>query len=951
MPPYINVETSAWQLAHDMRTYGTLQPHAFLHPPPAAALGDAPYYIDRGHTAWCMHAQTRAFAAKLTHDPAPGVQDARTQKVQACVQNSIEIMNAAAGADWGGLFVLRLRDADTPDAERIEYTLEFCSRVDEDSDYESVSGLNTAATVASRLKVTIEASDQHAFLVFMDAGNTIMCLRCMHLATLLRACALLIAQQLACLCGSNETVGLGGIPQAPETKRIYNRIFNDFKTNDFFVNGDIQIGTLRNGSATDVPQSLVNVAEMLWRWHDKSAFMCHEALPAQIRRYKADVCECGTSRKLPHGVTAHGEVPGHAADAQACINACNGSAQPAHLFPAAALAHEPYSSATETAGTISGLLWEFADNCKKLAPGGSAWSWRNIDACVRNAVHVFNDAAGAHWSVMFKLSANFVQVINPDTLVYYLQFEANAVLPSDMYQPSSPIPSNQCVVSRLELSIKETHPSCFNDSEYTEPFPKYLVSMDEGNTVFCMRQMHLAMLLRACALLVAQQIACLGTGLENVGFKGIPVTEATHRMYAVLFRHLRGPTLRPLPGRDLVQNPRRQIWHAQLDNMPGDLPAKSIENVVDILWKWYQTKAPMYNHGPLPAQIQHSSASAAPASVGPAPPACHRRLAQIRHSSASAAPASVGPAPPACHRRLAQIRHSSASAAPASVGPAPASVGPAPPACHRRLAQIRHAPAAVEAVPPVCHQVPAQMPVNMHEMFQYRHFQSFIGYRDWNIYHTNLKVVLAYLQDASLNYETVKTWPFGRSMCFYIQWTYTWNTLENSRNESDKESIDRKLGHALSCAQIPGASLEDFFKIEPEQIITSNATPKNNIDIGPCIHYGVTCCEIAERAKQENTKVQNNDIFMTLVLVFVLQSNSCLNLADDFFSILTVLDAFQQLADMWDEYRNTFAGEFAQLKAIYNKQKNISKKQLWTLILCPAPAQANANDNARAAYP
>ena len=90
---------------------------------------------------------------------------------------------------------------------------------------------------------------------------------------------------------------------------------------------------------------------------------------------------------------------------------------------------------------------------------------------------------------------------------------------------------------------------------------------------------------------------------------------------------------------------------------------------------------------------------------------------------------------------------------------------------------------------------------------------------------------------------------------------------------------------------------------------------------------------------------------MTLVLVFVLQSNSCLNLADDFFSILTVLDAFQQLADMWDEYRNTFAGEFAQLKAIYNKQKNISKKQLWTLILCPAPAQANANDNARAAYP
>ena len=243
------------------------------------------------------------------------------------------------------------------------------------------------------------------------------------------------------------------------------------------------------------------------------------------------------------------------------------------------------------------------------------------------------------------------------------------------------------------------------------------------------------------------------------------------------------------------------------------------------------------------------------------------------------------------------------------------------------------------------------MSVNMHPLFPYRDIECFIGCKDWDIYLKNLEFVVLYFDDESLNYTTIKEWPFGRFICFYIQWKYTWNILLNSHNEPNKESMDEKLKHALSCAHIPGASMSDFFEISPEQIRCSDAAPKYHITIWRLIDYGVYFCEIAERAKQENTEVQNNNIFMTLILVFVLQSNSLLHLAAGIFSTNTVLDAFQHLSDMWYGYRNTFADGFAKLKASYEDKKQVSKEQLWTLISCFAPAQANANDNAQAAPP
>ncbi len=383
-----------------------------MHPPPAAALG-----IDRGHTARCMHAQTRAFAAKLTHDPAPGFKDARTQKVQACVENSIEIMNDAAGDEWGELFVLRLRDADSSNAEDEVYTLEFCSRVDEDSDSESISGLNTETSVASRLNVSIAPSDQHVLLVDMQEGNTVICLRCMHLATLLRACALLIAQQLVCLCSGKQTVGLTGMCLAPETKRIYQRIFQNFETSDFVQSGNMCTGTLRKGSAKQVPQSLVAVADMLWTWYDKSAFMFHQPLAQQIRAYATRARECGTRQTPPYVHVTRDEEPLHAADGQARVNACCDCTPPAHVFAAAALPQNPSSSPQETRQVLTGV-WMYKNSplpaqMRHSSPSGAPAAFGPVPAvCHRAPAQMFFKMHELYEYRDYRL---FIAEINPDT--------------------------------------------------------------------------------------------------------------------------------------------------------------------------------------------------------------------------------------------------------------------------------------------------------------------------------------------------------------------------------------------------------------------------------------------------------------------------------------------------------------------------------------------------------
>ena len=137
----------------------------------------------------------------------------------------------------------------------------------------------------------------------MASGQTAVCVRYMHLATLLRACALLVAQQIAYLGSAAESVLFKGDPVSGGTQAIYRRLCTGLDTRQP-PNADDSCHAmavqLRNPGTDMIPQSVTNVSEQLWRWYDQSAFMCRQALPAQIKAYKTRACECGRQRKTPH---------------------------------------------------------------------------------------------------------------------------------------------------------------------------------------------------------------------------------------------------------------------------------------------------------------------------------------------------------------------------------------------------------------------------------------------------------------------------------------------------------------------------------------------------------------------------------------------------------------------------------------------------------------------------
>jgi hypothetical protein len=272
-------------------------------------------------------------------------------------------------------------------------------------------------------------------------------------------------------------------------------------------------------------------------------------------------------------------------------------------------------------------------------------------------------------------------------------------------------------------------------------------------------------------------------------------------------------------------------------------------------------------------------------------------------------------------------------------------------------AQIRHlppsaAPAAFGPVPAVYHQVPAQMSVIMHHLYDYRDFRLFMPEMNPHTCADNWKHVLRYFPDINLEYETIQSWPNGRLVCFCIWWNYSWDVLQALDNDSDQHSMDKKLEHALLCEHIPGVSIQDFFEIQPAQIKNSHAPTAyvysgsgTGIKMHNWIDHGVYCCKIAEHAKHENTKVQNDNIFKTLLLFFVLQSEYDERSHYHTFSTHMIKDAFEHLAAVWDaSRRQTFACAFEKLQAKYiENNESVSKDDFWALICAPAGTKANYN--------
>jgi hypothetical protein len=629
-----------------------------------------------------------------------------------------------------------------------------------------------------------------------------------------------------------------------------------------------------------------------------------------------------------------------------------GSLDPAHLGAAATLPYKPYSSANETAAAFTEQLRMFANGLVRQKPTDSPWSASNIAACVQHAISLMDSAAGENWGELFRLNVRYPLQLDEYVNVFLVQFSSNMVGEEDEFEPpTNKVQVQESIVARLVLRIQL----------HKAPTPhKVSVSMESGQTAVCVRCMHLGTLLRACALLVAQQIAYLGSPSDPVLFKGDPVSEGTRRIYGKLFMGLgdaqEQKSMTMMHQDDSCHQMAVRLWNPGMGIIP-----QSIMNVSERLWHWYTQSAYMCG-GALPPQIRQYKEEACECGTRrKKPPVAHEE--QQVHAADGQACVSVygGCAPPPLHFAAAALPLWTWYGNQAWMyknSPLPAQI--------RHLSPSR-APAASGPVPAVCHRAPAQMFFTMHQLYEYRDYRLFIPEINPDTYAENWNHVLRCLPDINLEYETIERWPNGRLMCFCIWWKYTWDGLQAPRSASDRDTMHEKLKHALLCEHIPGVSIEDFFKIKPAQIADSHAPmeyvrsgPRTGIHMPSWISHGVYCCEIAEHAEHENTTVQNDNIFNKLLLFFILQTEYDSTHYDN-FSTKVVVDAFEHLAAEWGGEEETpthsemghadlasvpsgrrrFSGAFQKLQAKYNEDnKSVKRDEIWSLICAPPKVNA-----------
>ena len=134
--------------------------------------------------------------------------------------------------------------------------------------------------------------------IFMDHGATALCVREMHLATVLRICALLLAQQMAYCGGDDDSVCFEGEAVKEATIKIYTDLFWGLHTANYTTSDNLSSdGTKVQVSeayaqvfnpGADIPQAIINASNMLSKCRTKSADLCHESLPSQIRRLRSE---------------------------------------------------------------------------------------------------------------------------------------------------------------------------------------------------------------------------------------------------------------------------------------------------------------------------------------------------------------------------------------------------------------------------------------------------------------------------------------------------------------------------------------------------------------------------------------------------------------------------------------------------------------------------------------
>jgi hypothetical protein len=230
--------------------------------------------------------------------------------VPACIKNVVDLVNRLSAPFLGSLFQIDYVQAPAhpPQRNMLHYYLQVTCKFYGTGDFESTKIIKPAQeAVVSRLYILISegATELPNFqkpypcmTICMDHGATALCVREMHLATVLRICALLLAQQMAYCGGDDDSVCLEGEAVKEATIKIYTDLFwglhtADYTTSDNSSSDGTKVQVLEAyaqvfNPGVDIPQAIINASNMLSNCCTKSADLCEESFPSQIRKLRRE---------------------------------------------------------------------------------------------------------------------------------------------------------------------------------------------------------------------------------------------------------------------------------------------------------------------------------------------------------------------------------------------------------------------------------------------------------------------------------------------------------------------------------------------------------------------------------------------------------------------------------------------------------------------------------------
>ena len=453
-------------------------------------------YMNEGTTAHTMHEQMREFVKKHA------TRTLSMEVFEMSLKNAVSMFNDAAGDHWSEMFKIQVKRKLINDASIKWFLLQVVCVAHKKDDKCQPTILSTEHTVAACVQIEItnqwfftpdaytanhdsgRCNTTPTFRIAIYQGITVFCLRNLGLGTLLRACALLAAQQFAYFGDQRQAVGFEGTPISIGAQKIYEQLFADI----LLKGTDYVHCTRLYASQGNTQQSTQNVARMLWRWYAKHARLCtaplasHIAMHDDVKRKRALDCD----DLVRAGSTSSEDIVAEDMHASMC---------------------------------------EFVKNMRKESHTTELFNVQHFEQALVSAVHIMNKRIQNNGCQAFEFRSTSETDHVTGLSRCLLQIVCVQNVQSDAHETGI-IPSTHSVAAQLEL-IVPTPPE--NEKSVLQ------VHMKQTVTVFCLRQMHLCTLLHACALLAAQQFAYFGSKTQTVVLAGTATDSYLKIIYARVF--------------------------------------------------------------------------------------------------------------------------------------------------------------------------------------------------------------------------------------------------------------------------------------------------------------------------------------------------------------------------------------------------------------------------------